>query len=133
MAPVAAGEYLTGRERQQVDQAIRGAETACRYEFSVFVGAAEAESHPFAERLHASLAAPARSILIMVDPAARLLEVVTGSDVRRDLSDAEVELASCCRCRRPFAAGDLVGGLKQRHPHAGRARPTPQNTLHAGA
>ena len=131
MAPVAAGEYLSDRERQQVDKAIRRAETACRYEFSVFVGAAEAESHPFASRLHASLTAPARSILIMVDPVARLLEIITGADVRRDISDAEVELV-VLQMQTSFATGDLVDGLTRGITMlAEHARP--QNTLHAGA
>lgn len=126
---MAGGEFLTARERQTIDKAIRRAETACRYEFSVFVGAAEAESHPFAARLHASLTVPQRSILIMVDPVSRLLEIVTGADVRRDVSDAEVELV-VLQMQTSFAAGDLVDGLTRGiamlAEHA-----TPQNTLHA--
>ena len=131
MAQVAAGEFLTDRERQQVDKAIRQAETASRYEFSVFVGAAEAESHPFATRLHASLTAPHRSVLIMVDPVSRLLEIITGADVRRDLHDDEVELV-VLQMQSSFAAGDLVDGLT-RGIHMLAEHATPQNTLHAGA
>ncbi|MET1060159.1 MAG: DUF5130 family protein [Nocardioides sp.] len=126
---MAAGEYLTDRERQHVDKAIRRAETASRYEFSVFVGAAEAESHPFATRLHASLTAPARSILIMVDPVARLLEIITGSEVRRHVSDAEVELV-VLQMQTSFASGDLVDGLT-RGINMLAEHATPQNTLHA--
>ena len=37
--------------------------------------------------LHASLIAPERSVLIMVDPAARLLEIVTGDKVRKRLPE----------------------------------------------
>jgi hypothetical protein len=128
---VAAGEYLSARERQLVDKAIRRAETQCRYEISVFVGAAESESQPFAQRLHASLAAPARSILVMVDPVARLLEVVTGADVRRDLTDAEVELA-ILEMQSSFATGDLVDGLV-RGINMLAEHATPQRTLHAGS
>jgi len=78
----------------------------------VFVGAAEGETREFASRLHNSLAAPARSVLIMVDPAARALEVVTGGYVRRTLTDREVELAAM-EMQSDFALGDLVGGLKR--------------------
>lgn len=68
------------------------------------------ESRAFAARLHASMAAPARSVLVMVDPSARLLEIVTGEDVRRTLTDAEVRLA-VKEMQSSFAAGDEVGGL----------------------
>ena len=48
----------------------------------------------------------------MVDPDARALEVVTGGDVRRTLSDHEVEPGRA-RDAVAFADGDLVGGLKR--------------------
>lgn len=70
------------------------------------------EPREFATRLHASLAAPARSVLVTVDPRARLIEVVTGSEVRRSLTDAEVRLA-VKEMRTSFAAGDHLGGLQR--------------------
>jgi uncharacterized membrane protein YgcG len=107
---VPAGDAFTPQERYDIDKAIRDAETVSRYEFSVFVGASEGETRPFAERLHATLTAPERSVLVMVDPAARILEIVTGSEVRRDLEDGEVDLAALSM-QSAFAAGDLVGGI----------------------
>jgi uncharacterized membrane protein YgcG len=109
---VPTGDGFTAAERQEIDKAIRDAETMCRYEFSVFVGASEGETRPFAERLHATLVAPDRSVLVMVDPAARIVEVVTGAEARRVLDDAEVHLA-VLSMQTDFAAGDLVGGIKQ--------------------
>jgi uncharacterized membrane protein YgcG len=109
---VPTGDGFTDAERQEIDKAIRDAETLCRYEFSVYVGASESETRPFAERLHATLTAPSRSVLILVDPAARIVEIVTGAEVRRDLDDAAVRLAAISM-QSAFAAGDLVGGLKQ--------------------
>jgi hypothetical protein len=109
--PVAAGEFSSS-ERHEIDRAIRAAEQASRYEFSVYVGHAEGEPKAFAKRLHASLVAPPRSVLILVEPAARALEVVTGVEVRRNLSDPEVELAVLAM-QSDFAAGDLAGGLKR--------------------
>lgn len=91
---------------------MRAAEQASRYEFSVYVGRAEGEPQAFAKRLHASLVAPPRSILILVDPVARAVEVITGHEVRRNLTDHEVELAVLAM-QADFAAGDLVGGLKR--------------------
>lgn len=112
MAQVAAGDTFTARERADVDRAIRDAETVSRFEFSVYVGPSEGESRPFAERLHAKLTAPERSVLLMVDPVARRLEIVTGSEVRRDLDDSEVHLAALTM-QTAFEAGDLVGGITQ--------------------
>ncbi len=76
----------------------------------MFVGRSEGETRPFAERLHATLVAPDRSVLVVVDPVARLLEVVTGTEAHRVLEDAEVRLA-VLTMQSAFAAGDLVGGI----------------------
>lgn len=128
--PVAAGDPFSSAERFALDDAIRKAEQLSRAEFSVFVGKANGDPREFASRLHNSLVAPSRSILIMVDPEQRALEVVTGGYVRRTLSDSEVELAVIAM-QTAFAAGDLVGGLKRGiHLLADHAR-SPQ-TLHAG-
>ena len=131
MAPVASGDGFSADQRFEIDRAIRAAETICRYEFSVYVGAAEGEAGPFAERLHASLIAPARSVLIMVDPAARLLEVVTGSVARRDLPDEVVRLAVVAM-ESAFSAGDLVGGIKRGLSQLAEAARKPA-TLHASS
>jgi uncharacterized membrane protein YgcG len=90
---VAASDLLSAPERSTLDAAIRRAEQTSRFEFSVFLGPAEGEPRPFATQLHNRLVAPARSVLILVDPHARAVEVVTGGEVRRNVSDAEVELA----------------------------------------
>ncbi len=129
MAPVASGDGFSADQRYEIDRAIRAAETVCRYEFSVYVGAAEAESGPFAQRLHASLIAPARSVLIMIDPAARLLEIVTGSVVRRVLADDAVRLAAAAM-ESAFGEGDLVGGIKRGVAQLADAARQPE-TLHA--
>ena len=124
MARVAAGEYFSSAERLTIDNAIRRAEQSCRFEFSVYVGPVEGDyPRAFAERLHQRLVAPARSILVMVDPARRVLEVVTGEDVRRRVTDAETELAvlamqtelaGCSLC------SGIVRGVDQLAAHAHR-------------
>ena len=105
------GEFNSG-ERFQIDEAIRQAEQVSRFEFSVFVGRAGVDPRAFATQLHNSLVAPSRSILIMLDPPARALEIVTGGTVRRSLSDQEVELTAL-QMQTSFAEGDLVGGLRR--------------------
>ena len=128
---MASGEGFSSDQRYEIDRAIRAAETVSRYEFSVYVGAAEGEAGPFARRVHASLVAPARSVLIMVDPAARLLEIVTGAVVRRDLPDDAVKLAAVAM-ESAFAEGDLVGGIKRGLAQLADAARQPA-TLHASS
>lgn len=126
---MSGGEGFTQAQRALIDRAIRDAETVCRFEFSVYVGPSEGGAREFAERLHEALVAPARSVLVMVDPDARALEVVTGTDVRRELEDGEVRLA-VLDMQSLFAHGDLCGGLVRGiHRLAEHARRPP--TLHA--
>lgn len=127
---MAGGDPFRSADRVALDETIRRAEQLARVEFSVFVGNAEGEPRQFASSLHAALVAPARSILIMVDPTQRLLEVVTGSYVRRTLRDTEVELAIAAM-QTDLAAGDLVGGLRRGIQVLAEHARAPQ-TLHAG-
>lgn len=120
---MAAGDLLSNADRQAIDVTIRKSEQLSRIEFSVFVGTCEGDPRAFATRLHNTLVASARSCLIMVDPNARAVEIVTGGHVRQRVSDEEVELAVAAMTTS-FAAGDLVGGLRQgismiaEHAHA---------------
>lgn len=109
---MAAGNPFTAADRVGLEATIRQAEQVSRVEFSVFVGHADGEPHAFATSLHNALVAPARSILIMVDPTARVLEIVTGGWVRRTLRDQQAELAAFTM-QSAFADGDLVGGLRR--------------------
>jgi hypothetical protein len=127
---VAAGDPFRSADRVVLDETIRKAEQLARVEFSVFIGNAEGEPRQFASSLHAALVAPSRSILIMVDPTERVLEVVTGSYVRRTLTDNEVELAVAAM-QSDFAADDLVGGLRRGIQMLAEHARAPQ-TLHAG-
>lgn len=105
-----AGE-LKAADRSRVEAAIRAAEQLTRFEFSVFLGRADGEPRAFATQLHNRLVAPARSVLVLVDPDQRLLEIVTGGEVRRCVTDREVDLVAM-QMRGYFAGGDLVGGLR---------------------
>ena len=125
-----AGDGFTAAERHQIDKAIRDAEQVCRYEFSVFVGAVEGDDpRAFAQRLHAALVAPSRSVLLLIDPASRALEVVTGDDARRELEDHEVRLA-LAEMQSQLGVGDFVGAIVRGiNTLAEHARRPP--TLHA--
>ncbi len=127
--PAGSPKGFSPAERFALDEAIRKAEQMCRAEFSVFVGACEGDARDFATRLHNTLVAPARSVLIMVDPRQRLLEVVTGGHVRRTLTDEKVNLA-VITMQSAFAEGDLVGGIKRGVTQLAQAAAKPR-TLHA--
>jgi len=125
---VPVGEF-NAAERYQVDEAIRQAEQISRFEFSVFVGRVDGEPRAFATQLHNSLVAPSRSILILVDPNERVLEIVTGAVVRRNLTDREVELTAL-QMQASFADGQLVDGLRRGIQQLAEHARAPQ-TLHA--
>ena len=101
---------LSATERAALDVTIRAAEQACRAEISVFVGAASGDPRDFATSLHNTLVLPSRSILIMVDPDRRVVEIVTGGHTRERLTDDESAQAVAAMTER-FATGDLAGGL----------------------
>jgi uncharacterized membrane protein YgcG len=107
---VAGGDGLTAAQRLQIDKAIRDAETSSRHEFSVYVGRSEGDPRDYARRLHSSLVNPSRSVMLLVDPAQRAIEIVTGAEVRRTLTDDEVGLA-VAEMTTLFEHDDVVAGI----------------------
>jgi uncharacterized membrane protein YgcG len=108
--PVHGVGALSPHEIDRVDRMIRQAERSTGLRFAIFIGPAEDDPRAYATRLHGALEDPARAVLILVDPAARALEIVTGSATRRLLGDAECRLAAATM-QGSFAAHDLAGGL----------------------
>ena len=129
VARVPAGDSFTPSQREWIKRAVRNAETASGLTFSVFVGVSEEDSRAYAERLHRSLTDPDHSILVMCDPEFRRLEIVTGKDARRVLSDLECRLVAAAM-QTSFAGGDIVGGLAAGIQQLGEAARQPR-TLHA--
>jgi hypothetical protein len=125
---VPAGEALTREELKRLDKAVHNAETFSGLTFSVFVGVAEEDARAYAERLHGALEDPARSVLVLCDPGFHALEIVTGSEARRWLSDTECGLAAATM-QTSFVVGDIVGGLVAGIQQLGEAARHPQ-TLH---
>jgi hypothetical protein len=78
---------LSPHERFAIDLAVRHAERLTRLEFSVYVGTRAGETRATAQRLHALLNVPQRSILLLADPERRAVEVVSGAEARGVLSD----------------------------------------------
>ncbi|MGH3473003.1 MAG: DUF5130 family protein [Nocardioidaceae bacterium] len=104
------GEAFSASQRHDIDRGISEAERLSGRVFSVYVGPADGPTRAFAQHLHGQLANPDLALLIFVDPQARALEVVTGSQVAQNLSNRQVALA-CLSMQSSFAAGDLTRGL----------------------
>ena len=124
-----AGDSFTPAETERLGRAVQHAERISGLTFSVYVGPSQQDSRAYAERLHAALDNPARSVLIMCDPIFRALEIVTGTEVRRQLDDVECRLAAATM-RTSFEADDIVGGLVHGIAQLGEAAYQPP-TLHA--
>ncbi len=121
-----AGDAFTAVQRQEISKARRDAERVSGRHFAVHVGPSNGDPRAYAEEQHALLPEPADTILIHVDPAARAVEVVTGSTVLRVLPNRQVALA-VISMQAAFASGDLTRGILAGLQHlAGSAR---QETL----
>lgn len=110
-ARAAAGPSAALIESTQIRRAITIAEKRTELKWSVFVGTLGDEPRAQAEARHAELGpAAAKSVLIAVDPVARRLEIVTGSDARAVLDDRSCALAAASMAST-FAVRDLDGGI----------------------
>jgi hypothetical protein len=107
---VFAGDTFTVDQRRGIKRALEEAESGSGLAFHVRVGAADGDARANAVALLQRMPDPARSVVLVVDPGHRTLEVVTGSTARYQLSDSECGLAALAM-QGSFAAGDLPGGL----------------------
>lgn len=78
---------FSSADRTFLDQAIRRAETATRLEISVYVGPVLTTAREFAQQIHALMAAPDTSVLVLVSVDAQVVEIVTGRYARLRLRD----------------------------------------------
>jgi uncharacterized membrane protein YgcG len=128
VARVPAGDLFTPSQLEWIKRAVRNAETLSGLTFSVFVGVSEEDSRAYAERLHKALTDPDHSVLVMCDLEFRKLEIVTGIEARRVLTDLECRLAAAAMLTS-FSGGDIVGGLTAGIQQLGEAAHQPK-TLH---
>src|SRR4051812_6953292 len=113
-AQVPSGEgnepFSDGQVRE-ISRACGRASTESGLHYSVYIGPVEGDVRDHAERLHAALGADAgRGVLVLVAPQDRQLEIVTGKESSRRLSDRACALAALSMTTA-FAGGDLVGGV----------------------
>ena len=120
--PVADGPFTT-RQLLRLDEALRIADQQTGLTFSVYIGELEIPTRDFAEKLHSQIEQSDRAVLIAVSPNQRRLEIITGNEVRKRVSDRDAKLAGLSMAAA-FAGGDLAGGvlagIDQLATHAGR-------------
>ena len=119
---VAYGPFAT-RQLLRLDEALRSADQQTGLTFSVYIGELDPPTRESAEKLHKQIDDADHAVLIAVSPNQRKLEIVTGNEARKRISDRDAKLAGLSMAAA-FAAGDLAGGIlsgiDQLASHAGR-------------
>jgi uncharacterized membrane protein YgcG len=111
VAQVPSGEAFTNNQISDIERVIETADSETALHFAVYVGGAKGDIRDAAEKQHVRFgAAASQVVLIVVDPGDRLLEIVTGDESSRRLSDRACALAALSMTTS-FAGGDLVGGI----------------------
>jgi uncharacterized membrane protein YgcG len=111
VAQVASGEAFTNEQFDDIERVVSAATQETGLTFSVYVGNIDGEIREAAEKLHAGFGPDAtNTVLVVVSPGDRLLEIVTGEASGRRLSDRSCALAALSMTTS-FAGGDLAGGI----------------------
>lgn len=104
---------FTDRQIRDISRAVAFSSEETGLHFSVFLGDAEGEPRPYAERLLAALEDDAaKAVLVLIAPGQRNVEIVTGSEAARRVNDRACALATLSMTSA-FEGGDLVGGVIQ--------------------
>lgn len=109
LAQPSEGPFTT-RQLLRLDEALRIADQTTGLSFSIYLGELDEPTRAAAEELHRRTTDQPRSVLVAVSPNQRKLEIVTGSDARKRISDRDAKLAGLSMSAS-FAGGDLAGGL----------------------
>src|SRR5919199_2664652 len=95
---------------RDISRTVREVSTDTGLQFSVYVGPVEEDPSEYAKGLLGAMPDSRNSVVIMVAPNVRRLEIVTGAGVRHRLTDRDCGLVSLSMTSA-FAGGDLVGGI----------------------
>lgn len=112
VGPVGNAESpLDPSQRNTLDEVIGAAERTTGLRFSVYLGDLGSSTRPTAEGLLSGLGPEASvAVLLAVSPGQKVVEVVTGTEAGRRISDRSARLAvlsTIASC----SDGDLLGGL----------------------
>ena len=106
-----AGDAFSAGQAQAIERALRQAEQESGLTYSVYVGSPEEDLRTYGRRLLGALGVRASSaVVVLVDPAARRLEILTGNHSARALDDRATALGAMSMTSS-FSAGDLAGGI----------------------
>ena len=101
---------FTTRQLLRLDEALRVADQQTGLTFSVYIGDLEEPTREYAEQLHRQLDGATTAVLVAVSPNQRLLEIVTGPQARKRITDRDAKLAALSMVAA-FGGGDLAGGI----------------------
>ena len=102
---------LSAAQRADLERVVQRARSICGFGFAAYVGPLP-DGHQSAVAAHGTLPDPASAVLVAVDPAARAIEIVIGSNTTRVLDNRACEFAALTM-KSCFAANDLVGGVRE--------------------
>ncbi len=126
---VPAGDGFSTRGRGEVQRALQYAGEASGLKFAVVVREVDGPLRAYAERVHAGMDDPPRSVLLVLDPAVRGLEIVTGDRARRRIPDASCATVSTA-IGRAIGEGGIVRGVVTGLQQLGQiAGPPPRRRL----
>lgn len=111
-----ADQPLTTTQLELLDDVLREAERFTGLRFSAYLGDLGTDSRGFAQGLISGLGADAPSAVLMaISPGQRMVEVVTGPEAARRVSDRAARLAVLAvvsSCTDGDIAGALVTGIR---------------------
>jgi hypothetical protein len=108
--PHAPSLPFTPVQLASLDEAVTLASRSTGLDYSVYLGELGPDFRVKAEELHASTPRPSHAVLVAVSPGERVVEVVTGEESHRRISDRGAKLAVMSMVAS-FKEGDLSGGL----------------------
>lgn len=106
-----SGEPFTNEQHRDIEHVIEIASAETGLHYSVYVGEVDGDIRDAAEAMHAGFGADGSdTVLVVVSPGDRLLEIVTGEAAGRRLTDRACALAALSMTTS-FTGGDLAGGI----------------------
>lgn len=106
-----AGDAFSAGQVDAIKRALAQAQQECGLDYSVFVGDPGVDLREHGRALLGALGDSAsRAVVVLVDPASRRLEILTGDAASVALDDRATALGAMSMTSS-FTAGDLAGGI----------------------
>jgi uncharacterized protein DUF5130 len=106
----ASGIPFSPTQLTRLDEALTLSSRGTGLDFTVYIGDLGEDTRQEAERVHADAPGVSTAVLIAVSPGQRAVEIVTGEEAARRISDRGCKLAVMSMVAS-FKEGDLIGGL----------------------